>query len=420
MRTWPLSEGSSANDSLRPARRLDYFTVAGLTYLSAHPLFVLTSIPRLGLTIALVVICLIQVVHRGAHIGARPVLVSLLLSGLLILTPLLTGDPTTIPYLYYVSIVFLGLLFVHAVSLERFQAVFVRVMVVLSASSLALMVAVAISSTWVSFLPLQSGPFADYRHAGIALFNLSRDPGTEGTIVGRNFGIAWEPGAFAVLICLALAMLVFSQATNPGSPHRNLKISILVVAVLSTFSVTGYACLAVVALSYIAQNAFSRSWIVIISTVIAFSYGVSRLGLTLFTSARTDYYLDGNIADRISINRLGEILEAPWFPLGSGQTWVEVHAPGIWNSILVALLGLGLFFVLVLAVNLGRFALVFGKHAWVMALLLLIGASTELYFVTPLFMAFAMYGVAARSRVPMHCVKESKPKTRLTGSAPRQ
>lgn len=53
----------------------------------------------------------------------------------------------------------------------------------------------------------------------------------------RNRGPFWEPGVFQVYINMALMMLLY---TNKKAEWQKLKIAILVVALLSTFSTTGY------------------------------------------------------------------------------------------------------------------------------------------------------------------------------------
>ena len=54
------------------------------------------------------------------------------------------------------------------------------------------------------------------------------------TIV-RNYGITWEPGAFSILLCLSLfSMLAFEEKVG------KIKLAIIIVALLTTFSTMGY------------------------------------------------------------------------------------------------------------------------------------------------------------------------------------
>jgi hypothetical protein len=66
-------------------------------------------------------------------------------------------------------------------------------------------------------------------------------------IVPRNCGYAWEPGAFAIYLCLAIFINLFF--TNPDSKGKT-RFWVMVVALLSTQSTTGYIIFIVITLFY--------------------------------------------------------------------------------------------------------------------------------------------------------------------------
>ena len=66
----------------------------------------------------------------------------------------------------------------------------------------------------------------------------------------RNSGFMWEPGAFAMMLTWAMLFLLYLIRFRW---HR--RIIVYAIAMLTTFSLLGYACLAVLAVLYFAQNA---------------------------------------------------------------------------------------------------------------------------------------------------------------------
>lgn len=62
----------------------------------------------------------------------------------------------------------------------------------------------------------------------------------------RNYGIAWEPGAFSILLCLSLyALLAFEEKVS------KVKLIIIVVTIITTFSTMGYFVTAGILLSVV-------------------------------------------------------------------------------------------------------------------------------------------------------------------------
>jgi hypothetical protein len=68
-----------------------------------------------------------------------------------------------------------------------------------------------------------------------------------GFAIPRNCGYAWEPGAFAVYICLAIFINLFCTDSDKNKKQR---LWFLVIALLSTQSTTGYLIFIVIILFY--------------------------------------------------------------------------------------------------------------------------------------------------------------------------
>ncbi|HET7116731.1 MAG TPA: hypothetical protein VFI29_09580 [Hanamia sp.] len=86
---------------------------------------------------------------------------------------------------------------------------------------------------------------------GISAIIYSIQPTTTSILYGlpipRNCGFAWEPGGYAIYLCLAIFINLFM--TNPKNKF-NLKFWVLLLALLSTQSTTGYSIFIVIILFY--------------------------------------------------------------------------------------------------------------------------------------------------------------------------
>jgi hypothetical protein len=66
--------------------------------------------------------------------------------------------------------------------------------------------------------------------------------------IPRNCGFAWEPGAFAVYLCLAIFVnLFFNDRNNKGK----IRLTVLIIALLTTQSTTGYMIFMIIILFYL-------------------------------------------------------------------------------------------------------------------------------------------------------------------------
>jgi hypothetical protein len=91
------------------------------------------------------------------------------------------------------------------------------------------------------------------------------------SIITRNCGFAWEPGGFAVYLCLAIFINLFFI-----NPDRKTKIRfwVFMVALLTTQSTTGYVICSVIVIFYILNRNLSRMLLslpILVIGLIAFS-----------------------------------------------------------------------------------------------------------------------------------------------------
>lgn len=125
---------------------------------------------------------------------------------------------------------------------ERFRFVYLEVMYYFALISLVLftlgLVGVIIPNVF---------PTTEVRHS-ILIYNAL----VQGDGLGRNCGPFWEPGAYACY--LVLIPLLFFDNLNVLIHSYKKHTLVLLVALVSTFSTTGYICLAVLLLFYVLKD----------------------------------------------------------------------------------------------------------------------------------------------------------------------
>ena len=101
----------------------------------------------------------------------------------------------------------------------------------------------------------------DIQSKNIIIYTLLDDTRlmNEFVTIPRNAGFAWEPGAFACMICLAICCNIFR--TNFRLFH-NMQLIILLLTLLTTASTTGYLVLLILIIVYLISN--RKYWILLI------------------------------------------------------------------------------------------------------------------------------------------------------------
>jgi len=87
--------------------------------------------------------------------------------------------------------------------------------------------------------------------------------------IPRNCGYAWEPGAFAVYLCLAVLINLFFVKSDK---NRNTRLWVLLIALLSTQSTTGYMIFVLIVLFYLLNKRLNIIILLFPFAVIALVY----------------------------------------------------------------------------------------------------------------------------------------------------
>ncbi len=87
--------------------------------------------------------------------------------------------------------------------------------------------------------------------------------------IPRNCGFAWEPGAFAVYLCLAILINLFFIKSDTNSRTR---FWVLLVALMSTLATTGYIIFIVIILFYLLNKRLNLIILLLPFTIVALVY----------------------------------------------------------------------------------------------------------------------------------------------------
>lgn len=103
-----------------------------------------------------------------------------------------------------------------------------------------------------------NGIFYSVQPSYVSIYNYS--------IITRNCGFAWEPGGFAVFLCLAIFINFFFIKSDRNSKIR---LWVFIAALLTTQSTTGYVIFAIIIIFYILNKNISKILLTLPILVIA-------------------------------------------------------------------------------------------------------------------------------------------------------
>ena len=115
----------------------------------------------------------------------------------------------------------------------------------------------------------------------------------------RNSGFAWEPGAFAVYLCLAIFINLFITDSDKSTKSR---FWVLLIALLSTQSTTGYLIFMLILVYYIFNKNLNKILLFLPFAIVALIY-ISTL--PFMSNKVLDMINETNEMDQLIVNTIG-------------------------------------------------------------------------------------------------------------------
>ena len=137
--------------------------------------------------------------------------------------------------------IFIGFVIASSIKFLDLVKVFNSIVVFLAAFSLVTFFISLVAPNIIASLPSLGQVYDSPASMRNAIFSVC----ISNSETVRNYGITWEPGAFSILLCLSLfSLLAFEEKTS------KIKLSIIIVALITTFSTMGYFVMAGILLAF--------------------------------------------------------------------------------------------------------------------------------------------------------------------------
>lgn len=217
---------------------------------------VFSSIVTIGLWLILAFSLLISIPEKRINISENPIGVMVLLT-IVFLASGLINNQTTLTILKNLFSLLTLWLFVINYDLKDALSAFLKIVYLIAAISIP-MYFVAM------FQPAFFNQFLANGTNGRVYYNFVVFNHIVG--VNRNCGMFWEPGAYSSFLCLAILIWIAHYDADYKNDYK--KIIILLIALFSTFSTTGYLCFALIILIYLSVKKRNKMEKILVITLI--------------------------------------------------------------------------------------------------------------------------------------------------------
>lgn len=245
--------------------------IFGLIYLEwSFSALVARQIP--GTITIIAMFCLISpllIMANRVGFEKGSLLLYFIMAALVLLSCLRDGDWSN--NLLLLTVITVGFFIAVFFTPSEFGRVFGNVVLFLAVVSLPVFFLSVLAPGLIDRLPLLAASYMD--QTGVQVHSAIFAVGVTHSLSSRNCGIAWEPGAFSILLCAALFLaLLFPRKRN------TLRVIILIVAELTTLSTMGIAVMcAILLVMFSGKRSARRS---VIAAIIAMALlAASAFGL---------------------------------------------------------------------------------------------------------------------------------------------
>lgn len=380
------------------------FLMALLLCISGNPLFTQseTFITRLLYPLAFFIILVLFVPKIPVVAWKKSLIWATILVAIFIGQYIVFHYITVLGSLNYLLKAIIGIVLAYILG-EKFPLVYMRVMVVVCLISfpLFLLNAVGIYLPAITTSIGRESLFV-YTQPSIDLVAGSQNG------IPRNYGMFWEPGAFAGYI--NVAFILFIDKLEVLIKNRRKEIAILLIALLTTISTTGYVVFAIIVLFYFFQRRKGPG---------TFILAILAVGVMAFAFIRLDFLYNKIVAeyavleyqewDTVNLSRFGSVL-FDWqyivlHPIvGNGLADVTRFAMhiglsdrlgGFGNGFTGAIHTLGIPFMLIYMFTILKNKTL--EHRWFALLIIVLLLNGEYYLNYPLFFSLMYVNYGAKS-----------------------
>ena len=358
--------------------------------------------PTRIVTVAAVLYAVYRIIRYKDCLKVKPALFSIILI-LLVTVALIIDGSFTNGYMLLIMGIVNGTIIALFIPFKRFSELFIKISFFMSVASLLF--------TYLLKPLLRFAPFLFVKvtnSAGISFYDAHICYVNTAPRFFRNYGIFREPGVFAIILCFSIALVLFANPESFSRKKTYIYIGVFAVALISTFSTTGYvAALMIVLTALISRNnrTVSRGTIlmifvfVVLIAVYLFFFENMENPFEKFDSSSKSYssyeYRIETIINGISVSFMQPIgygLQKGISALQNANSLKTYHNTSTWISMSVYL---GIPYFLLCAVAFFEF---FRKKAGSMLLFLpfFLLLSGEALVYNSLIYVFIMYGMTAR------------------------
>lgn len=221
-----------------------YIYVFALIYIEfGYAMVVAEKISGSARTLALILFT-VPLLFFSEHITVQKAKIFLSLYLYIVVVLNIMRDNTYENYILLLVPIFIGFTVTTSIDMKTIIAVFSNIMFFLAAYSLLIYVIALLFPGAIPRLPIlgNRGTAAVVHDAlfAVVLSNAENN---------RNYGIAWEPGAFALLLCIA----AFYEM-NMSKRISMKRVIVIIFAIVTTFSTMGYIVLAAIIISSVRKH----------------------------------------------------------------------------------------------------------------------------------------------------------------------
>lgn len=379
---------------------IEYFLITIIIYMSGSIFFIAYNYERAVKSIFFITIVIvmfkIKAFIRTINIKIILILIVLIIS--MMLTIIINNEQNINSYISIGIQICIAIMYGNLIKYESFKNKYINIMLFFSIVSIVFYILQHINPNIIyKFKYVKGIASLDYYNAYIHVYGKSLGYANNTLVLfDRNMSIFWEPGCFQAFLNLSLFFILNDLQEGKFIKKNKLKLSILIIALITTYSTTGYIILTMLIINYrknIVDNInylFPLIFILIIFGLLIININEIRIGFMINKVVKefTNWEI---LKSRISLQDLEWMFYNGKINI-FGMSFSEYYKnskQGSANSIIHTMVTLGMIFSFILLKLYYNFSKRFGKNKILIMIILVMIFSTESLFWRPFFLYFA-------------------------------